>query len=174
MKRIDLTMLHNGVTGLSPRYGGFLWEGAAVCFKENGHNSDVRLSGEGHFPHTYEIACGPLHPDAGGSFGDLQEATEFGAMGIALAVISSETGLRARRSHKGTGFDFWLGTDDGGLAFNNKARLEVSGILKEKTNEAPARLQEKLHQTARSSNIGLPAYAAVVEFGIPKILIGQR
>lgn len=174
MKKIDLMMLYNGVTGLSPRYGGFMWEGAAICFDENHHTQDVHLAGEGHFTETYEIACGKLHPDARNGFGDLQEATEYGAMGIALAVISTETGFKARRSHKGTGFDFWLGTEEGGFAFNGKARLEVSGILTDKNGSAPARLNEKLNQTMRTANTGLTAFAAVVEFGNPKILTGQR
>lgn len=167
-------MLHNGVTGLSPHYGGFLWEGAAICFNENGHPEDVQLPSEGHFTETYEVACGQLHPNAYKSFADLQEATEYGAMGIALAIISTETGLKARRCHKGTGFDFWLGKEDGGFVFNDKARIEVSGILNDSIKAAYARLKEKLDQTMQSAHTGLPAFAAVVEFSNPKILIGQR
>src|ERR1700761_8567325 len=140
MKKLELTMLHDGVTGLSPRYGGFLWEAAAVCFKENGHESDVQLPAEGHFPETYKIAYGQLPPDAASSWLDLQEATEDGAMGIALTVLSAGTGMKARRSHKGTGFDFWLGIEEGGLPFKNKARLEVSGIFKGTSEQAQVRL----------------------------------
>ena len=62
----------------------------------------------------------------------MQEATEWGACGVAILVVNQVTGkVVIERSKKGTGFDYWLGDNDDGdsLPFANSARLEVSGIL---------------------------------------------
>jgi hypothetical protein len=44
-------------------------------------------------------------------YNDPEEATEFGACGVAILVLLELTGLRVvERSRKDTGFDYWLGT----------------------------------------------------------------
>jgi hypothetical protein len=69
------------------------------------------------------------------------------------------------RSRKGTGFDYWLGEEDG-LLFQGKIRLEVSGILIGGGSAVSSRIKQKTHQVRREPN--LPAFVAVVEFGTPK------
>lgn len=174
MKKLEPNLLSNSDIGLSPRYGGFLWEAAAICLNKRGHGSTVNLSGEGHFPEVYEVSCEALHERAADSWSDLQEATEYGATGIALAVLFTETGMKMKRAYKGTGIDYWGGVINQGFPFQEKARIEISGILSGTQNQIDTRLRQKLDQTAATSYTGLPAYAAVVEFGNPKILIGQR
>ena len=93
-------------------------------------------------------------------------ATEHGAYGIACLLILDLTGLTViQRSRKGTGFDFWLG-DDEELPFQNKARLEVSGIRQGDAARVAARVAQKKKQTGRSDGF-LPAYVIVVDFGTP-------
>lgn len=73
------------------------------------------------------------------------------------------------RSAKGTGIDYWLGDDAEGPPFQNKARLEVSGILRAEGNVetvVSGRVRAKQRQTQRSSGT-LPACVVVVEFGSP-------
>jgi hypothetical protein len=110
---------------------------------------------------------------------DLGDAAARGACCVASHVIEEFTELDIReRSCKGTGFDYWLGErqdDRVGHLFQSKARLEVSGILREtKENTAHGRLALKLAQPAPSDDTKLPAYAVVVEFSSPKSLTGER
>ena len=61
---------------------------------------------------------------------DLQDATEAGACGLAILLVQLFVGYTVvERSVKGTGFDYWLGSENDAL-FQNKARLEASGILR--------------------------------------------
>lgn len=62
---------------------------------------------------------------------DEEFTTEQAAYGIAFLIVRELTDLTAiARSSKGTRFDYWLGTVDtmGEIPFQNKVRLEVSGI----------------------------------------------
>jgi hypothetical protein len=118
-------------------------------------------------------ALGDAHKS---TYADLQEATEFGAYGIALIVIRELTGKAAiERSAKGGGFDWWIGdTDDPfALPFQGKTRLEVSGILRDRGGHLESRLQRKRHQTDPSDSIG-PAMIAIVELGQPKAHIETK
>ena len=61
-----------------------------------------------------------------------------------------------------------LGDSDDPL-FMPKARLEVSGIMREtEGNTLATRFQQKAAQTDRSDATRLPAYVSVVEFSTPK------
>ncbi|HWZ15429.1 MAG TPA: hypothetical protein VNW95_09345 [Mucilaginibacter sp.] len=175
MKLINLNILEDGSTGLSPRNGAFLGEAASVCLKHNGHPVNISMPSEGHFQETYDLTCYEVGEDAVGSFADMQETTEYGACGIALAIIATELSLQAERSWKGTGFDYWLGKRDEGLPFENSARLEVSGIISGTEEQAAQRLRQKLDQTKVSdADPYLSAYAIIVEFSNPRTLTGIR
>ena len=70
--------------------------------------------------------------------------TEQAAYGTAFLIIRELTDLTViERSRKGTGFDYWLGTfdTDEGQLFQNKVRLEVSGIRKGDSSRVKARLK---------------------------------
>jgi hypothetical protein len=69
------------------------------------------------------------------------------------------------RSRKNNGFDYWLGSDE--RLFQNKVRLEASGIRKGNRRRQTARLLAKLRQTEVSASLSLPARAIVVEFSEP-------
>ena len=72
------------------------------------------------------------------------------------------------RSRKGTGFDYMLG-DSLDPLFTPKARLEVSGIMRETDgNTLDMRFHQKTAQTDKSDGTRLPAYVSVVEFSTPK------
>jgi GrpB-like predicted nucleotidyltransferase (UPF0157 family) len=100
------------------------------------------------------------------SWNDPEEATEYGAVAIAALLAKRETGHTViERSRKGTGFDYWLGNDSGTL-FQQKARLEVSGIRHGNERAVQGRVRMKLKQTEPSDG-SFPAYVVVVEFGTP-------
>ena len=78
-----------------------------------------------------------------------------------------------RRARRGTGFDYYLGSDS---ALDFQARLEVSGILQETEAQIEARRQQKRVQTMQSdSTLGhLTAYAIIVEFSRPEARVDRR
>lgn len=172
---LKLQDLHNGLPGVTPSICTAFSEAAAFCLEKNGHISGVKLvratppnskSIEWSFEVTDQIRR---------SYNDLQYATEDGAYALAFLTILKETDYTViMQSRKGTGFDYWLGKK-GGVLFQNSARLEVSGIYKGTESEINSRLKQKLNQTKRSDNtVPLPAYAVIVEFSKPKIMIESR
>jgi hypothetical protein len=92
---------------------------------------------------------------------------------VAILLIRALTGYTAiERSRKGTGFDWWLGTEDN--LFQGKARLEVSGILHGSTRRINSRIKVRTEQTKQSDNLAFVAYVVVVEFGTPRVKVVQR
>jgi len=174
MKKLDLSILEDGrSTGLSVRYGGFLAEGASVCLDYHAHPQEVLLRVEGVIAESFLLSRLIVTDLSRNSFADLQEALEYGAMGIAVILINTQTGYQVERSYKGTGFDFWVGEKKDDYPFENKLRVEVSGDMQGTDAELRNRLEKKLKQTTKSADTGLPAYAVIVEFSNPKTLTGS-
>ena len=88
-------------------------------------------------------------------------------MGIAILLANREFEHEViEASWIGTGFDYWLGDEDG-KTFQRKRRLEISGIRHGNERDVNARVNEKLRQTDPSDKLGLTAYVIVVEFSQP-------
>ena len=164
---VNLDSLKDGVPpGLSAGHGAFMAEAAAACLEDRGHKPGVHMRAEGCFDGRMDVTWEPVTEIVRRNHGDLQEATEEGACGIALLVLFEMGGFTvAQRSYKGTGFDYWLGRM-GAPLFQKKARLEVSGILSGDQSEIQRRTRQKHAQVARGKG-GREAYVAVVEFGGP-------
>ena len=99
------------------------------------------------------------------------------AYGVAILLILQLTTLTViERSRKGTGFDYWLGSQDSTtmLPFQRMARLEVSGIRKGNRSQIKARVKQKTEQTGVSDAEGLPAYIIVVEFSRPISVVSAK
>jgi hypothetical protein len=136
MQETGLTLsfdeLKNGHLGISVVYGSFLAEAASHCLNFNDHLNPVvvQVTGDVCMPRNLKWCDAREWNER--TWADLQEATEYGAYGVAIIVALTLTQLpRVERSAKGTGVDYWVG--DGGDRrgiFQRSARLEVSGILK--------------------------------------------
>jgi hypothetical protein len=106
------------------------------------------------------------------SHADLVQASEFGACAIAFLVVREILDLvPVEQAERGTHVDFYLAPEavgeskDETLIFNQKARLEVSGLLKESgSNTVDGRTKAKLDRLQAD---GLPTLIAIVEFGAP-------
>lgn len=171
MKSLDLKLLEDGVTtGLSSRYGGFLAEGASVCLDFHQHPRNVRFLVDGDINERYELTRLDVTESAKDSFGDLDEAVEFGAMGLAIAIVNDQIGFVVKRSWKGTRFDFWAGDRVSKSRFRNRLKIEISGDLSGTDSELSSRLSRKLKQV-QSGRTKLPSCAIVVEFSNPKSLV---
>lgn len=175
MKNLNLHILEDGSsTGLSTRYGGFLAEGASVCLAHFNHPKKVKFPVTGSIMEDYNLTRIETNELSQSSFGDMEEAVEFGAMGIAIALINDQKGFVVKRSWKGTGFDFWAGEYSKNSRFLKKLRVEISGDLEGTDGELNSRLKQKLEQTEQSGKSKSPACAVIVEFSNPKSLTGQR
>ena len=150
-----------------PEAGGLnLAQAGAVCLDQHGHPKGVEMKVSGDFSETFNLYWPDVTDQMRRFWNDSQEATEYGAYGIACLLIRRLTSFTViERSRKGTGFDYWLG-DEGDFLFQQKARLEVSGIGKGNSQDVTQRVNIKLKQTARSDGT-LPAYVIVVEFSAP-------
>jgi len=165
---LDLADLGEGMPAITPAFGQMLAEAGAVCLDDCSHHVGVQLSVAGTNTEALSVGWPPVTPQMRACYHDPEEATEHGAYGIAILLIRRATGFAVvQRSRKGTGFDFWVG-DDTELPFQNKVRLEVSGIRRGSTAQLEARVRQKVAQTSPTANTGLPAHIVVVEFSAPR------
>jgi hypothetical protein len=127
----------------------------------------VHLRVDGELFGSYSVVFEPVTQQMIRCWNDDEVATECGAYAIAILLIVERTEYTViERSRKGTGFDYWLGTD-GDTLFQAKARLEVSGIRSGDERDIDRRSLRKQRQVRPTSN-PLPAYVVIVEFGTPR------
>lgn len=151
-----------------------------VCLDSQGHDCGVELkvhSGEGNEPCRITWT-GRVSHQMRKSHADLVQASEFGACAIAFLVVREVLDLvPVEQAERGTHVDFYLTPKrleksmDETLIFNQKARLEVSGLLKESQyNTVDGRTKAKLD---RLEGDGFPTFVAIVEFGGPRSKITE-
>jgi hypothetical protein len=175
VKRISVLPIDLETALVTEAYATVLGEAAAVCLEENAHTSGVALAVDGMSKETFELNWATLRTAHRKTYADLQDATELGAYGVALLIVRQLTGKTVvERSVKGGGFDWWVGDPDpSGLPFQGKARLEVSGILKDRDGSLNPRMKQKRNQTDPSDSLG-PAILAVVDFGQPRAQVENK
>jgi len=149
-------------------------QAAVVCLDHQAHTSAVHLVVDGNFTATFSLSWSEEVTEAKRRFwNDLEDATQQGAYAVAILLIRALTGITViERSRKGTGFDWWLGTEDN--LFQGKARLEVSGILRGTTRRINSRIKARMGQTRQSDHLALTSYVVVMEFGTPRSRVVQR
>lgn len=171
---LNLSDLANGCPAITPGFGEYLAQAGAVCLESQGHTQGKSLDLQGDQTSHYSLKWPQVTAQIQRCLHDPEEATELGATGIAVLLAKKITGFTAvQRSRKGTGFDYWLG-EDKGEPFQNKARLEISGIRCGGGRDIKSRVAKKLKQTNPSDNTGLPAYICIVEFSQPVAEVRQK
>jgi hypothetical protein len=171
---LQLNALAAGTIGLTPAAGESLAEAAYVCLEDQKHASGAILNVDGAFRASFKLTWDAATAQMRRCWADPDEATELGACGIAALIVKRLTDLNiVYRSRKTTGFDYWLGPDDddGGLLFQGRTKLEVSGIRSAGDAVVSAREKRKIRQVRRfekSTPPPLPAIIVVVEFGSPR------
>lgn len=167
---IVLTGLAKGLPAITSEFGVVLAQAGAVCFEDQNHPRGVELKVDGTFQAKYKVFWQDVTDQMRRTFNDPDLATEWGACGVALLLVLDLTEYTViNTSRKGTGFDYWLGKKGNGdeRLFQNKARLEISGIRKGSYSLVRARVKQKLEQVKPSDSSLLPAYIVVVEFNTP-------
>ena len=169
-----LIRLREGCPALTSDVGGSMAEAASICLEDRGHQITVNLHVRGDYNKVFVLHRMSATDQMRRCHNDLQDATEQGAYGVAILAVRELVNLTVvERSRKGTGFDYWLG-DENDYPFQNKARLEVSGILEGDQSIIDARVKQKIEQTTRSDATRLPSYVAVLEYSQPAIYLVKR
>ena len=173
--QLKLADLKLGTPGITPAFGEGLAEAAGVCLEERKHSSPTPMQISGEALGSAILEWKPTSDQMRRCWNDDEVATEHGAYGIAALLVPRITNLQVvERSKKGTGFDYWLGTSaETETLFQNKARLEVSGIRTGPETIIASRVRKKLEQT-EISDAALSAVVIVVEFSGPQSRVAKR
>ena len=164
---LDLNELGDGLPAITPSFGKALAEAAGVCLESQGHAVLTQITIRGHVSIEHPLVWPQVTEQTRRTWNDPDEATEYGATGIAVLLSRQELGyLVIERSVKGTGIDYWMGDESDALSFERKARLEISGIRSGSSSAVRDRVRQKLQQTTPSDG-SLTAFVIVVEFGTP-------
>lgn len=169
---LSLEDLSHACPRLTPASGQYMADAAALCLNDAGHRSGVSLHVVGAQPDRYRLQWAEVTQQMRDSY-DVEEATEYGACGVAILLLCAQTAWTVRRAFRGGGFDYWLGIHDENRPFQNLARLEISGIRQGDESRIRVRLREKREQT-EVSNGTIPVYIVVVEFSRPQVVMERR
>ena len=175
MKTTHLSELEKFCTLSTGRCQSFA-EAAGVCLESQKHRSGVIVQVEGAFSEKISVSWEKIDLKTRHSWQNLTESVEEAAYGLAIIVIWQLTPLKVlKQSFKKSGFDYWLGEKNNlNQPFKEKARLEVSGILKGNNGQINQRLKEKLTQTEQSNNLNFPVFVIIAEFSNPKVKIIKK
>lgn len=170
MRILNLNTLLDGISGITPIFGKFLWEAVVFCFIKMEHDSGVSLEIIGHKEENIKIKWeGELEEDTKKTWNDDQELTEYAATAIALLLVLKLTNYtHFKRAQKGTRGDYWLGYLDTNNLLILDGLLEISGILRvNKTNTLQKRFHSKKIQVELSNYKSVDKNIIVVEFSTP-------
>jgi len=175
IERIDIYSLKDMGTHLTREVCEFFSQAAAVCLDNQNHSQGVVFNVEGDFSSEFQLFWNEVTQQMRDSWDDMSDTTEDGATCLAILMVQKLTEYKViRRARKKTGFDYWLGDKKDGYPFQDKARLEISGILKGNKSQIQQRIKEKIEQTKQSDYLNLPAYIVVVEFSTPMLQVVKR
>jgi len=171
MQTLNISELNNGLPTITSAYGQEMAEAAAFCLTKNSHQSSncilTCMKTSKNDIESFQLFWDELDPRVESTYGDLDEATEYGAMGIAILLSIKLTEYSTvKRSMKETGIDFWIGDKDDNM-FQGKARLEISGIFNGTETQFNTRIKQKFKQTDISDSSGFDCFVSVVEFSRP-------
>lgn len=169
---LNLNSLHEDIPVISYDAMGFYVENCVVCLEHQGHQNNTDLSID-HQGKSYIATISwtmVINDSVRRAYQDLNRATDFGAVTIALLLVRELTDYTTvEQSAIGTTVDYYLSrkTDEPTLIFNHAARLEVSGILQEnESNTIQRRIQEKKRRLIPDTR--LPTFIVIVEFSTPQ------
>ena len=168
MRRLHLDQLKKGQPGITESAGLFLSEASAFCLMKNGHTKGIELEVSGVKTENLRLYWSQvLDKQMQQTWEDGEEATEYGAMGIAVLLVLKLTKYKILgRLVKGDRTDYLLGNEKD--PNNPVAKMEVSGILNATTNNSVnKRVGIKKRQVNKINNRAYPVYIAIIEFGKP-------
>jgi len=110
---LNLQNLSQGLPAITPAFGAAIAEAGAICLTDEDHQPGVTLEVEGEFSTAFKLNWQPVTEQTRRCWNDEEYTTEQAAYGIAFLLILQLTNLTViERSRKGTGFDYWLGSQN--------------------------------------------------------------
>jgi len=171
MRKLHIDQLTQGISGVTPIFGKFLWETVLFCLQKKGHVSGVILNISGNRKEKIALNwSGLLDNKVTTTYNDETELVEYAATAIAILLILELTDYTVlKRAQKGEKGDYWLGKKDENGIVVLDSLLEISGILQEnKHNRLSKRFKEKEIQIKLSPYKSVSKNIIVVEFSSPK------
>jgi hypothetical protein len=176
IQELSLSRLKQGFWGVTRAFGEAYFEACLICLGNQNHQSGVELALDGEVSTSLHLNWNEaVSNQMRDSWRDLQFATEFAACGTAFLLMQHVVGYTViRQSQRGTGVDYWMGTQETDtLLVQEKARLEVSGILTaDNLSTVKSRAAQKRKQVLAFAH-HLPVYVVVVEFSRPIAYLEQ-
>ena len=179
-RKIILENLGPNVSVIPEEAVGFYKHNCMMCFEKNGYQSGVQLKVDSNDQNeTFEVHWdGEVTEQLRKAYRDQNKVTDFAACSIALLLVYQLTTFTAvEQSAIGTTIDYYLApqTQDDTLIFNHTARLEVSGILRETSdNTVDRRIKDKIRRLKPDPQGSLPTFIIVVEFSQPWLKMVQH
>ena len=178
MRKLNLEILNQGLGGISKGMAVYYLECLKVALAKNGHKSGVILKLEGFFKETFVLDWQEISSETVVLWHNQSELAEKAAVAVVLLLMQSLTEYQFfEQSELGSGIDYWMSKkyESDKLISIREARLEISGILEANTsNSVNMRVNLKRKQSKKSDKSNLPAWIAVVDFGIPKAKIEKK
>ncbi len=172
-RNLDLNTLKEGLPSVTSEFGTCCAQAATICLEDQGHPLITDLIIRGNLSENCKLIRLEVTNQMQLCWNDEQVTTEHGAYGVAFLIIRDLTEFTIiERARKGPGFDYWLGYEDE-LPFQNKAKLEVSGIRNGVESDIKIRVKQKKKQTEKAGK-SLPIYIIVVEFSRPIAQMEQK
>jgi hypothetical protein len=176
---LNIDDLKVGLPAITPVMGAMLAEALMICLYRNGFESGINIGVENEKEDLIDFEINwndDVDIQIDNSWKDQVMATEFGAVGLSVLLVSQLTNYTVvQQSYRSTGFDYWLGikNDENG-SFMNTARLEISGIFNGGKSVVKQRVKLKIAQTDTSDYMNLPAYISVIEFSVPFAIFTKK
>jgi hypothetical protein len=181
MMNLEIQTLEESDYGLTNSMIKYMIECAQHCLNSQNHQTGVkmRLTTNAENYEFLNLKWEKKQSNAARfSMNDEERTTDFGANCISLLLTIHLTEYRyCIPSAKGTGFDFWLFTEEPEEFdyLKASARLEISGIrTTTEYNTISKRLYEKRRQVKKSDWLNLPVYISIVEFQKPETVFEWR
>lgn len=172
-RNLDLNTLREGLPSVTSEFGACCAQAATICLEDQGHPLVTDLVIRGQLSENCKLIRLEVTDQMQRCWNDEKVTTEHGAYGVAFLIIRDLTEFTViERSRIGPGFDYWLGHEEE-LPFQNKAKLEVSGIRNGVDSDINKRVKQKKKQTEKAGR-SLPIYIIIVEFSSPIAQMEQK
>jgi hypothetical protein len=173
-KDLTLESLNEGIPTLTKIKADMLKEACIWCLIQCNHDNGVKIDCSiSNNKESYIIKwIDEINPKRILKAYNIDDAVEYGAEALSLLLIRETTEFTAiERAARPSGIDYWLGhknQNSNSLFNSHDARLEISGILKERlSNTIKNRIKLKLKQVQASNNV-FPVFISIIEFSHPK------
>ena len=95
---LDLNELGDGLPAITPSFGTALAEAAGVCLESQGHELLTQITIRGHVSVEHPLVWPRVTEQTRMTWNDPEEATEYGATGIAVLLARQELGYLVDRA----------------------------------------------------------------------------